>query len=142
SLLPKATGEMLVEVAMALWKIERYSHSRDYIISVLRGTNRSRFQKVLSSVFGDERGGRWAAADALKHFKCKESMRALLDALNDEDSLVRDRAARSLFEHLHLLDPSFPGDFVLLGKLASDKAGERSGAKSVVRKWIEEKGYL
>ena len=166
SLLSKVSGEMLVEVAMAMWKIEEYPHSRDYIISVLRGKDhRSLFRETariafrdlhplrilfrwvsipfLGFVLKDRSFDRNAAAYALKQFKCKASMRALLEAvLNDEDSLVRDRAARSLFEHLFMLDATFPGDFDLLHQLVDDTTTEHWKAIKVLKEWIDQKGYL
>lgn len=69
-------------------------------------------------------------------------MRALLEALNDRDCRVRERAARSLFDHLFILDPSFPGDFSLLYQIASDDEHKRSKGIKVVKEWIKEKGYL
>lgn len=46
SLLNQARGETLVEVAMALWKIEEYPQSRDYIIAVLRADDPSLFDSL------------------------------------------------------------------------------------------------
>ncbi len=63
-------------------EIERFPESLQNVANVLTQSPHSNVRKD--------------AAMALRHFSCQETVRILKDALNDEDSLVRYHAARSL----------------------------------------------
>lgn len=76
------SGSVLVELALALWKLEQDPASLTHICAVLT-------QPTLPTV-------RMSAAIALRHLRCHGAAEALQAALHDESGLVRNHAARSL----------------------------------------------
>jgi HEAT repeat protein len=91
--LSATAGSTRVAVAQALWSIVGHKPSAAVLIDTLR--NHSFF------------GARIDAARALKAVKTRKSKEALLDALNDEDLVVRATAADSLLE-MHGIDNPIP----------------------------------
>jgi hypothetical protein len=83
SLLPALRGARRLAALVALWRIERYAHAPRQVAELLRRE--------------PEWGERMAAARALREFGPEvEAVRALGEALEDENELVRCHAADSL----------------------------------------------
>ncbi|QBD77597.1 hypothetical protein EPA93_17000 [Ktedonosporobacter rubrisoli] len=82
----------VVDIAVALWQIERYPAALSTIIDVLKHTN--------------DAFARMYAAIGLQNFRCQQTAQALKYALYDKDHLVRHHAAMSLFK-LHSMLKDF-----------------------------------
>jgi HEAT repeat protein len=101
-LLPKAKSAerdgFVLDMVLALWKIEQDSATLPEILRILAKGTRS--------------PDRLQAAMELKRFACQEVAEALQTALQDENSLVRHHAARSLLAIHGLLDEAKIPPFV------------------------------
>ncbi len=79
---PGGMASGFVRVAVALWQIEEFEDSLRYLIDVLRRL--------------PHHNGRMDAAIALRRFRRREAVQALLQTLNDPSDLVRYHAMHSL----------------------------------------------
>lgn len=101
-------GSFLVDVALALWKLNQEPDALLHIRNVLT-------QSSLPTV-------RMSAAIALKQLRCQGAAEALRAALHDESGLVRNHAARSLLGLHGLWTDEFESPPLALQVMSSDPA--------------------
>lgn len=120
SLLPQATGEILVHCALALWRIERFPGAVANIVRVLKeGHHLDRVQAVVFLRFIDS----------------EESKRVLWSSLEDGDPVVRCNASDSLLRmHGHVWKP-YSGH-PISDRLLSKDTNERQKAIGDLRSLI------
>jgi len=125
-LLAKATGDLLIEIAIALNVIEDTTEYNSYIIHVLR---------EYPSPYG-----RLNAARKLRDFPTPEVIKALFDAVSDADYLVRNHACESLLA-IHGFNPvisEYQDIFKLIIVEADNRTGRNTGTTAAVYKKAEE----
>ncbi len=108
-LLDKATGKELVEVAVALARIEGDKSYAKYIIQVLKN-NPFWYDRL------------WAAMH-LREFDSPEVVEALFEAVKDPDYLVRNHACDSLL-YLHGFEPEISSHQEIFKNIITPHEGE------------------
>ena len=126
NLLIKATGDLLIEIAIALNVIEDTTEYNSYIIRVLRE-------------YGSPYG-RLNAARKLRDFSTPEVIKSLFDAVSDTDYLVRNHACESLLA-IHGFNPvisEYQDIFKLIIVDADNRTGRNTGTAAAAYKKAEE----
>lgn len=109
----------LVNLALALWRIERLPEAPAALGDV---ATHGRFPVDRAS-----------AAEALAHVDAPEAEAHLLEALDDDDPLVRRAAARSLLQRHGLLAPDAPTPPMVLDAMNPSPARRAAGVSAVRR---------
>jgi HEAT repeat protein len=117
--LATATGNERVEVALALWRIERYPPAAKHLLDVLAN----------ASWWGD----RMEAAITLRHVDSPPVRPALWRALDDKDELVRHHAAVSLLALDGLQEPTDADCNPCIGVMSDDATRRQAGKEALAR---------
>ncbi|MEO8285349.1 MAG: HEAT repeat domain-containing protein [Chloroflexota bacterium] len=126
-MLPQTTGSQCVEVARALWNIEKYPPAAATLIDLLK-----HFQFW---------GVRLDAARVLADVKTPGSVDALRQALHDPEDLVRHHAAVSLLS-MHGIYDNPAESHPLTIQIMSKDDSEQQAAIAALQKLVQKQGKI